>query len=81
MFDFLKLRDMKDNNQIDMSRIEELESKGLLTKEEFKELGHYRLESEAWSINHAMQHGITLEESKKRVEDVIYNHFHPSVCA
>lgn len=72
---------MENNYQIDMSRIEELESKGLLTKEEFKELGHYRLESEAWSINHAMQHGITLEESKKRVEDVIYNHFHPSVCA
>ncbi len=81
MFDFQKLRDMKDNNQIDTSRIEKLESKGLLTKEEFKELGHYRIESEAWSINHAMQHGITLEESKKRVEDVIYNHFHPSVCA
>ena len=53
----------------------------LVEEEEFKELGHYRLESEAWSINHAMQHGITLEESKKRVEDVIYNHFHPSVCA
>ncbi len=72
---------MKSKSQIDMSKMEELENKELLTKEEFKELGHYRIESEAWSINHAMQHGITLEESKKRVEDVIYNHFHPSVCA
>ena len=34
---------MKNNFQIDMSRIEELESKELLTKEEFKELGHYRM--------------------------------------
>ncbi len=34
---------MKDRNQIDMSRIEELENKGLLTKEEFKELGYYRM--------------------------------------
>ena len=34
---------MKSNYQIDMSRIEELEGKELLTKEEFKELGHYRM--------------------------------------
>lgn len=34
---------MKDRNQIDMSRMEELENKELLTKEEFKELGHYRM--------------------------------------
>ena len=34
---------MKNRNQIDMSRIEELESKELLTKEAFKELGHYRM--------------------------------------
>lgn len=34
---------MKNRNQIDMSRIEELESKELLTKEGFKELGHYRM--------------------------------------
>lgn len=34
---------MKDKFQIDMNRIEELESRELLTKEEFKELGHYRM--------------------------------------
>ena len=34
---------MRKQFQIDMSRIEELESKELLTKEEFKELGHYRM--------------------------------------
>lgn len=28
---------------MDMSRIEELESKDLLTPEEFRELGHYRM--------------------------------------
>ena len=66
---------------MEMSRIEELEGKALLTQEEFKELGRYRLESGEWSISNAMQHGITLEESKKRVEDVIYNHFHSRVCA
>ena len=39
------------------------------------------IQSEAWPISEAMQHGITLEESKNRVEDVIYNHFHSKVCA
>lgn len=39
------------------------------------------IQSEKWPISQAMQQGITLEESKKRVEDVIYNHFHPRVCA
>ena len=34
---------MRNEKPIDMRRIEELESKGLLTKEEFKELGHYRM--------------------------------------
>ena len=34
---------MKNKFQIDMSRIEELESKELLTSDEFKELGHYRM--------------------------------------
>jgi len=34
---------MKNKLQIDMSRIEELESKDLLTPEEFRELGHYRM--------------------------------------
>ena len=34
-----------------------------------------------WTLSDAMQHGITLEESKKRVEDVIYDHFHAKVCA
>ena len=34
-----------------------------------------------WSINEAMQHGISLEESKRRVENVIYDHFHSRVCA
>ena len=33
------------------------------------------------SLNEALQHGITLEESKMRLEDVIYNHFHARVCA
>ncbi|MBR2168282.1 MAG: hypothetical protein IJ920_08255 [Paludibacteraceae bacterium] len=40
-----------------------------------------RIESGEWSISSAMQHGITLEESKKRIEDVIYDHFHSRVCA
>ena len=34
---------MRNNSQIDMSRIEELESKDLLTPDEFRELGHYRM--------------------------------------
>lgn len=34
---------MKKQFQIDMSKIEELESKALLTPEEFRELGHYRM--------------------------------------
>lgn len=34
---------MKNKIQIDMSRMEELESKELLTPEEFRELGHYRM--------------------------------------
>lgn len=72
---------MKDKFQIDMSRIEELESKELLTSAEFKELGHFRMSTGEWSIGEAMQHGITLEESKKRVEEVVYNHFHSRVCA
>ncbi len=33
------------------------------------------------SLNEALQHGITLEESKKRLEEVIHNHFHARVCA
>ena len=37
--------------------------------------------SEERSLNEALQHGITLEESKSRLEDVIYNHFHARVCA
>lgn len=35
---------MDTNFQIDMSRIEELQSRELLTPEEFRELGHYRME-------------------------------------
>ena len=66
---------------MDYQRIEELESKELLTPEEFKELGHYRMETGEWPISKAMQYGITLEESKKRVESVIYDHFHSRVCA
>ena len=66
---------------MDYQRIEELESKELLTLEEFKELGHYRMETGEWPISKAMEHGITLEESKKRVENVIYDHFHSRVCA
>ena len=66
---------------MDDQRIKELESNELLTQEEFKELGHYRMESGEWPISKAMQHGITLEESKKRVESVIYDHFHSRVCA
>ena len=34
-----------------------------------------------WALSDAMQRGITLEESKKRVENVIYDHFHARVCA
>ena len=34
---------MKNKFQIDMSRIEEFEQKELLTSEEMKELGHYRM--------------------------------------
>ena len=34
---------MKKKFQIDMSRIEELESKEYLTPEEFRELGHFRM--------------------------------------
>ena len=34
---------MKGKARIDMSRIEELESKEFLSSEEFKELGHYRM--------------------------------------
>lgn len=34
---------MDTNFQIDMSRIEELKSRELLTPEEFRELGHYRM--------------------------------------
>ena len=34
---------MRNEKPIGMSRIEELESKELLTKEEVKELGHYRM--------------------------------------
>ncbi len=34
---------MKNQIYMDMSRIEELESKDLLTPEEFRELGHYRM--------------------------------------
>lgn len=37
--------------------------------------------SEEHSLNEALQHGITLEESKRRLEEVIYNHFHTRVCA
>ena len=37
--------------------------------------------SEERSLNEALQHGISLEESKRRLEDVIYNHFHARVCA
>ena len=48
----------------------------MLMKDKFS-----NIQSEEWSISEAMQHGITLEESKKRVEDVIYNHFHSRVCA
>jgi hypothetical protein len=33
------------------------------------------------SLEEALQHGISLEESKKRVENVIYDHFHARVCA
>ena len=33
------------------------------------------------SMKDALQHGITLEESKRRLENVIYNHFHARVCA
>lgn len=33
------------------------------------------------SLEEALQHGISLEESKKRVENVIYDHFHSRVCA
>lgn len=72
---------MKKQFQIDMSRIEELESKEYLTPEEFRELGHFRMSTGEWPISEAMQHGITLEESKKRVENVIYDHFHSRVCA
>ena len=72
---------MSMNSHVDMSRIEELESKALLTLEEFRELGHYRMESGEWSISKAMEHGISLEESKRRVENVIYDHFHSRVCA
>ena len=72
---------MKKQFQIDISRIEELESKELLTPEEFRELGHYRMESGEWPISKAMEHGISLEESKRRVENVIYDHFHSRVCA
>ena len=66
---------------METTRIEELESKELLTLEEFKELGHYRMESGNWPIEQALQQGITLGESKKRIEDVIYDHFHSRVCA
>ena len=34
-----------------------------------------------WPLEEAMQHGITLEESKRRVEGVICDHFHARVCA
>ena len=64
-----------------MSRIEELEGKELLTPDEFRELGHYRIESGEWPISRALEHGISLEESKRRVENVIYDHFHARVCA
>ena len=66
---------------MDKKRMEELESKELLTLEEFKELGHYRMSSGEWSLSEAMRHGITIEESKMRVENVIYDHFHSKVCA
>ena len=66
---------------MDERRIEELESKDLLTPEEFRELGHYRMESGNWPIEQALQQGITLEESKKRIEGVIYDHFRSRVCA
>ena len=33
------------------------------------------------SMNEALQHGITLEESKRRLEEVIYNRFHARVYA
>jgi len=33
------------------------------------------------SLEEALQHGISLEESKKRIEDVIYDHFRSRVCA
>ena len=33
------------------------------------------------SLEEALQQGITLEESKKRIEDVIYDHFRSRVCA
>ena len=36
---------------------------------------------EEWALNDAMQHGISLEESKRRVENVIYDHFHARECA
>ena len=66
---------------MDTARIEELENKELLTLEEFKELGHFRMESGEWSVSQALQHGIPLEESKKRIENVIYDHFHSQECA
>jgi hypothetical protein len=40
-----------------------------------------RQESGEWPISKAMEHGISLEESKRRVENVIYDHFHSRVCA
>ena len=42
---------------------------------------HTRTESGEWSISKAMEHGISLEESKRRVESVIFDHFHARVCA
>jgi hypothetical protein len=37
--------------------------------------------AEEWPLTDALQRGITLEESKRRVENVIYDHFHAEVCA
>ena len=53
---------------------------------ELKNVKNMRVEqtkyaSEERSLNEALQHGISLEESRRRLEDVIYNHFHARVCA
>ena len=54
-----------------------LTKKFMLMKNNFQT----RQESGEWPISKAMEHGISLEESKRRVENVIYDHFHSRVCA